>query len=432
MRYNLQLLTIVASIVLSISTADATVGYQLNDIGQYELGMSGAIVAAPGDAMTVIPNPAGMAWIRGQGDAAAEIFNPTRSASFGQGDIGSHTNIYGLPALGWMVPVDHHQLFLGGGIFGTAGLGVNYTQQPYFVPNPIDSSKIIPATLNAYSSISMMIMALGLAWKPSSKWSIGIALDAADESVGFQETTSGNMSNGFPFSAGMNFSKSANAYGIGATLGMLYKVNTLVTLGASYRSPIFFTPLTWQETNESVPNPVTGQISATGSTGQYSMRLNYPQQIALGIAVHPTQKLLISVEGQWINWNSTLNNVTIYGPWTQTGNITMDTNWKNSWIGSIGMQYIINSWLVLRTGYSYGSSPISKADLYSNLLAPAIVTNQVTAGATEKISRHWQLTEGYMHAFKNTARSIISGTDIPINTSLAENAFGFQMNYIFN
>lgn len=431
MRYDNILLITVASVILSVTTAKATVGYQLNDIGQYQLGMSGAVVAAPGDAMTVIPNPAGMAWIRGQGDAAAEIFNPTRSASFGQGTIGSHTNIYGLPALGWMIPVDRHQFFLGGGIFGTAGLGVNYLQQPYFVPSPTDSSKMIPAKLNAYSSISMMIMALGVAWKPSKNWSIGVALDAADESVGFQETTAGTMSSGFPFSTGMNFSKSANAYGIGATLGVLYKINALVTLAASYRSPIFFTPLTWQENSESVPNPITGQISALGSAGQYSMRLNYPQQIALGFALHPTQKLLISLEGQWINWRSTLNTVTIYGPWTQVGSIEMDTHWKNSWVGSIGLQYVTTPWLTLRTGYSYGSSPISKGGLYPNLLAPAIVTNQVTIGATEKIARHWQMTQGYMHAFKNTMQSTISGTSIPINTSLAENSFGFQINYVF-
>jgi long-chain fatty acid transport protein len=100
MRHDMMLLSALAAALLSATAAKATVGYQFNGIGQYELGMSGAIVAAPGDAMTVITNPAGMAWIQAQGDAAAEIFNPTRSASFGQGTIGSHTNIYGIPALG--------------------------------------------------------------------------------------------------------------------------------------------------------------------------------------------------------------------------------------------------------------------------------------------------------------------------------------------
>ncbi|MGC8591673.1 OmpP1/FadL family transporter [Acidithiobacillus sp.] len=431
MRHDMMLLSALAAALLSATAAKATVGYQFNGIGQYELGMSGAVVAAPGDAMTVITNPAGMAWIQAQGDAAAEIFNPTRSASFGQGTIGSHTNIYGIPALGWMVPVQHRRVFLGGGFFGTAGLGVNYLQQPYFVPSPADPSQLIPANLKAYSSISMMIMALGVAWKPSSTWSIGVALNFANENVAFQETTAGTMPNGFPFSAGMNFSNPANAYGIGATMGVLYKINTLVTLGATYRSPIFFTPLTWQETAESVPNPVTGEISAAGSAGQYSMRLNFPQQIALGIALHPTQKLLVSIEGQWINWRSTLNTVSIYGPWDQGGSIALGTHWQNSWVGSVGVQYVTTRWLTLRTGYSYGSSPITKGNLYSNLLAPAVVTNQVTVGATENLATHWQITEAYMHAFKNTMRSNISGTNIPINASLAENAFGLQVNYLF-
>ncbi len=420
----------VVSCTCASTFANATVGYQFNGIGQYELGMSGAIVAAPGDAMTVISNPAGLAAIRPQGDASAEIFNPTRTANFGQGDIGSHTNVYGTPALGWMVPLRQHRFFIGGGFFGTAGLGVNYLQQPYFVPYPVAPTTLTPATFKAYSSISMMILALGLAWKPSSRWSLGMALDASTESVAFQESESGNA-NGFPFAVGLSYPNAATAYGIGVSVGMMYRLNSFCTLGASYRSPVIFTPLTWQEGEESVPNPATGGISETGGAGQYSMHLNYPQQIALGLALHPTQQLLISLEGQWINWRSTLNTISIYGPWNQGNSLVMATNWKNSWVGSVALQYTFAPWLTLRTGYSYGSNPVGQSNLYVNLLAPALVTNQVTFGATENLGQHWQLVEAFMHAFKNRKTGIITGTNIPISATLAENAFGLQVNYLF-
>ncbi len=426
---------VLLGIVLALAANDAmpawaTVGYQFNGIGQYELGMSGAVVAAPGDAMTVMSNPAGLAEISPQGDASAEFFNPTRSASFGQGVVGSHTNVYGTPALGWMVPLRQHQLFIGGGFFGTAGLGVNYLQQPYFVPSPVTPGSFIPATLKAYSSISMMIMALGVAWKPAPQWSLGMALDFANENVAFQESESGSA-NGFPFSVGIAFPNPANAYGIGVTVGALYRLDPSVTIGASYRSPMVFTPLTWQEGAESVPNPVTGGISATGGAGQYSMHLDYPQQIALGLALRPDKRLLISLEGQWINWRATLNTISIYGPWKQSDSVVMATNWKNSWVGSLALQYTLTHWLTVRTGYSYGSSPIGQGNLYPNLLAPAIVTNQVTLGATENLGQHWQLMEAYMHAFKNHTASVVPGTSIPISATLAENAFGLQVNYLF-
>jgi long-chain fatty acid transport protein len=430
MKSFLRLTAVLSLAAATPLTAWATVGYQFNGIGQYELGMSGAIVAAPGDAMTVITNPAGLSQISPQGDASAELFNPTRTASFGQGKIGSHTNLYGTPALGWMVPIVKHRLFLGGGFFGTAGLGVNYLQQPFFVPSPGNPTSLTPAVLKAYSSISMMIAALGMAWQPSRDWSIGITLDMANENVAFQETESGKV-NGFPFSVGADFSNPASAYGVGFTLGALYRVNALVTLGATYRSPIFFTPLTWQEGTESVPNPVTGGIQQAGGPGQYSMRLNYPQQVALGIALHPITDLLISLQGQWFDWRSTLNTVTIHGPWSNGSPLVMDTNWRNVWVGAVGLQYQFSPMFTLRAGYSHATSPVSSSNLYPNLLAPAMVQNQVSVGATENLGTGWQLTEAYMHAFKSTTQAEVPGTIIPISASLAENAFGMQINYLF-
>lgn len=431
MKFNLCLVTVL-SLALSIPvTAWATVGYQFNGIGQYELGMSGAVVAAPGDAMTVLTNPAGLADIVPQGDASVELFNPPRTASFGQGKIDSHTNIYGTPALAWMIPIEHDRLFLGGGFFGTAGLGVNYLQQPYFVPNPMNPESLTPATLKAYSNISMITAALGFAWRPSKRLSVGVALDMANENVAFQETESGRV-NGLPFEIGVNFGNPASAYGIGVTLGALYWINAQITLGATYRSPIFFTPLTWQEETESVPNPSTGTIQQTGGPGQYSMRLNYPQQIALGLAIHPSKAFLISLQSQWFDWHSTLNTVTIDGPWINGGNLVMDTNWRNVWVEAIGFQYKLSPKFTLRTGYSYATSPIGSSNLYPNLLAPAIVQNQVSVGATENLGLGWQLTEAYMHAFKRSVQAKIPGTSIPISTSLSENAVGMQINYLFH
>lgn len=410
--------------------AAATVGYQFNGLGQYELGMSGAVVAAPGDAMTVITNPAGLAEVPAQGDASAELFNPLRSVSFGQGTVGSHTNVYGVPELGWVAPVGYHQLFLGGGLFGTAGLGVNYLQQPYLVPNPGNPGQLIPAALQAYTNMSMMVAPLGVGWRLSPRWSLGAALDLANETVSFQDTESGTQ-NGIPFNIGVSFASPASAYGVGVTVGALYRLNAYTTFGASYRSPLWFTPLTWIETSESIPNPSTGGISVSGGAGQYSMRLNYPQQIAFGAALRPVRRLLVSLQGQWINWRSTLNTVSISGPWQQGGSVVMATRWRNSWVGSLGVQYALVRGLTLRTGYAYGSSPISADNLYTNLIAPAVVTNQATLGATEDLGDDWRVTEAYMHAFKSTISSVIPGTAIPISTSLSENAFGVQLNYLF-
>ncbi|MHB1767318.1 MAG: hypothetical protein ACYCUV_05630, partial [Phycisphaerae bacterium] len=113
---------------IACNQAMATNGYQLIGIGQYQMGMAGAVVAAPGDPMTAITNPAGLAWLQPQAAFSMEGFFPDREANFGAGTIGSHSNLYGVPALGWLAPAFGPHLYFGGGFYGTSGMGVNYQQ----------------------------------------------------------------------------------------------------------------------------------------------------------------------------------------------------------------------------------------------------------------------------------------------------------------
>jgi long-chain fatty acid transport protein len=227
---------------------------------------------------------------------------------------------------------------------------------------------------------------------------------------------------------------------------MIYKVNPMVTLGLSYKTPQIFTPLNWQSTGQFVPTSVNLQnfqvSGASGGAGEYSAHLNYPQQVAFGLAIRPIQPWLVSVEGQWINWANTLGSFNIYGPWNGTNVVSLPTHWQNQWVFNFGTQYDLTNWLQVRAGYVYGSNPIKEgADTTANLLFPAVVTNMVTFGATQKLGGGWKLTEAYMHAFANTNNGgpLLNGLQPLVqagmlqNTSatLAENSYGFQIGYDF-
>ncbi|MFP5231943.1 MAG: OmpP1/FadL family transporter [Acidobacteriota bacterium] len=402
--------------LLSFSTAAwATNGYQLIGVGQCSMGMGGAVVAAPCDPMTAISNPAGMAWLPSQTAFSGEIFNPERSTNFGFGDVGSHTNVYAIPALGWSAPAFRPNLYFGGGIYGTSGLGVNYLQ-----PNtPM-------GTIQAFSSIDFMQMAPAVAFKMDDKFSLGVALDVAAEQVSFDETFDGQ---------GFNLTSPSWAYGIGATVGGMYKYNNKLTLGASYKSVMKFTNLFWQENNEFVPTGVTatGPTGISGGEGSYSAHLNYPQQVAFGAAIYPVPKWLISVEGQWLNWHSTMSQFKVFGPWNGVNEVTLPLNWQNEWVANFGTQYDVNKTWQVRAGFTYGGNPIHTSDLQANLIMPAIVTTAVTFGATQKLPMRWSLTEALMHTFKN---DVTDGTlfDMPIQplkASMSENSIGIQIGYYF-
>ncbi|WMT48195.1 MAG: outer membrane protein transport protein [Acidithiobacillus caldus] len=422
-------------------SAMATDGYQLIGIGQYAVGMGGAVVAAPDDPLSAaISNPAGLAMIKPQAAFSAEIFNPTRKTNLGFGEIGSHSNVYGIPAIGWVAPAFGDGIVFGGGVYGTSGLGVNYLQN-------IGPNSALPygGYAQAYSSITFIQMAPSIAMKVNDHLYIGGSLNIAAEQGSFQQTMTQfqNISPNpkqpvVPLTGGLNLSTPSWAYGVGVTLGALYKVNDKVTLGATYKSPIMFTPLTFQGGAQSLPMP-NGQV-LTGNPGQYSGHLNYPQQIALGIAIRPIPQWLVSVEGQWINWHNTLNTFNIYGPWNGTNVEPLALNWRNQWVANIGTQYNVNDWLQVRAGYTWGSNPVpNNSDaIAANTIFPAIVQNAITFGATQKLGMGWKLTEAYMHEFSNTmtgapgSAPFAPGNPLQAASStLTENSYGIQVGYEF-
>ena len=243
-------------------SAFATDGYQLIGIGQYAIGMGGAVVAAPDDPLSAaISNPAGLALMHPQAAFSAEVFNPTRKTNMGFGEIGSHSNVYGVPAIGWVAPAFGDGIVFGGGVYGTSGLGVNYLQN--VAPNP--QGLPYGGYAQAYSSITFIQMAPSIAMKVNSHLAIGASLNIAAEQGSFQQTLTqfapatvvqpgvGSFNTVVPVTSGINLSTPSWAYGVGLTLGALYKVNDMVTLGAAYKSPMIFTPMTFQGGSTSCP-----------------------------------------------------------------------------------------------------------------------------------------------------------------------------------
>ncbi len=419
-------------------SAFATNGYQLIGIGQYAVGMGGAVVAAPDDPLSAaISNPAGLALMHPQAAFSAEVFNPTRKTNMGFGEIGSHSNVYGIPAIGWVAPAFGDGIVFGGGVYGTSGLGVNYLQN--VAPNP---NLPYGGYAQAYSSITFIQMAPSLAMKVNDHLAVGASLNIAAEQGSFQQTftqftnISPNPQQPFvvPIGGGLNLSTPSWAYGVGLTIGALYKVNDMVTLGATYKSPMIFTPLTFQAGAQVAPD------GTRGNPGQYSGHLNYPQQIALGLAIRPTSRWLVSVEGQWINWHNTLNTFNIYGPWQGTNVQALPLKWQNQWVANFGTQYDVNNWLQVRAGYTWGSNPVpnTSAAIAANTIFPAVVQNAITFGATQKLGMGWKLTEAYMHAFSNTMTGAPGSAPFaprdPLqaaSSTLAENSYGLQVGYDF-
>ena len=102
--------------------------------------------------------------------------------------------------------------------------------------------------------------------------------------------------------------------------------------------------------------------------------------------------------------------------------------WRNTNVLKLGTTYQFNDHLTLRPGYSHSSQPVASTQTFLNGLAPGVVQDQATLGATWKTASNTSFSFFYGHAFKKTVNG---DNSIPAsfgggnaNISLEENVVG--------
>jgi long-chain fatty acid transport protein len=312
-------------------------------------------------------------------------------------------------------------------------------------------------TFDGHSAIQFWKMAPTIAWNVNDKLSLGFSLN-----LDYQSITIKQRFRNIPFfnnpanpAAGvtqqtinLDLGRPTSQLGYGATVGAIYDISDMITVGVSYSSK--------QSFGEGEFRVGTGDVSgfngATGKAGVYKLDLQYPQQAAFGISVKPIDPLLVAVDVKWINWSGTHDKVDLSGPsgsFFATRNPTGSSNstelefgWDDQTVYALGIQYAANESLNVRAGYNYAKAPIDEADVFNNLVFPALVEQHVSIGADYMLGDHWGLGATYMKALKNdiTGEGDVSAglqqatpfsADSGAVSSLEENTVGVQLTYKF-
>ena len=430
-RIILKGIIVVTALVLFPAGAWATNGYQLIGVGSYQKSLAGAITALPGSNMTAVTNPAGMLRIGHRADFSMEAFMPDRSvdfAVFGGDSADSSSEIYGIPSIGWNGPVGKREdMVFGGGMYGTSGMGVDYAPTLMQAAMP----GVSPAVYwDGYSSIAFWQMAPALAWHAVEKLDVGVALNIDFQQVAFEQrmmADSDGDGQGDMVINNFDLSRSASSFGFGLSLGVIFDVNDIISLGASYRSKQYFTDLEYQLAQGDI------DLTAFGGgplpAGTYKLNLDFPQQAAVGIAVHVTQRFAIAADVKWINWSDTMDNLAVDGP----GGIKvpMDPGWDDQFVFALGLAFEVNDRFNLRAGFNYGESPIDGESAANNLILPAVVETHYTIGADYRLGDHWDIGFHYMYVPENSVTAA-QGTSAPgVEISLSEQSFGLNLGYRF-
>ncbi|MBI4829595.1 MAG: outer membrane protein transport protein [Nitrospinae bacterium] len=424
MRITLSLLTAAVVLAFSAPAAMATNGHQMMGIGAYQKSMGGAVTAAPYDTTTAVANPAGIALIGTKADFNFDLFMPSRTADFtnmgGQSNQGG-SPLYLVPAVGWVGPVDgRDDLFFGGGMFLVSGMGVDYdsinagpfdavlTQLAGGVPGA-ESMTMYKA--NMYSQYQFWKLAPSLAKKVNEQLTLGVALNVDYQQLAVKQKF---YKPGTGSYLGMDLSRASGALGFGFTLGAVYKMNEMITLGATYTSEQSFADMEYRLSGGDVlwTPDATGNM-AMNRDGTYKIGMNFPQQLAVGVAIAPSSALKITADVKWINFKSTHDKVNLKGtfdlinmmtgPTGQTASsVALPFGWDDVMVYALGLEFKATDMVTLRAGYNHGASPIQQEDVFNNLVFPAIVEDHIGLGADFTLGDHWGLGLAYMKAFKKS------------------------------
>ena len=96
-----------------------------------------------------------------------------------------------------------------------------------------------------------------------------------------------------------------------------------------------------------------------------------------------------------------LSGLTVSGNPLGTAN-SAGFGWEDMTVFKLGVDYQYDDKLVLRAGWNHGAQPIPAKETFFNLLAPGVVEDHLTLGATWTLENKAELTVAYMHAFEKT------------------------------
>lgn len=395
------------AVVLLPLNVSATNGDNLIGVGPVSRAMGGTGIAAPQDAISAtFSNPAAMNvgpyCPKSHFDFATTLFAPKADAKITLADTvelsaDSDQKVYLVPAFGITTPINS-DLRIGLAAYGITGLGVDYRDTDISGMGAVDSTQLM-----------ILKFAPTLAYQLNDKLSVGIAAHVVNSSLDLDNGTSSN-------------------YGFGAQIGAIYQLSDNISLGATYQSPV-------KAEHQNV-------YDLDGDGQMDSFTLEAPQSIGLGLAYNPSKRLLLEVDGKWLNWSEA------------DGYDALD--WKDQYVIALGAQFKATNSLTVRLGYNYAENQINEHNNFNGASTisiqgkdvnrygyetlriigfPAIVEHHVTFGIGYDINTSLSLNLGYMHAFETTVKSkgtLPDGTTpVELESNLSEDAIDFSLAWRF-
>lgn len=393
------LLAMMAAGGLASSLAQATDGYFAIGYGQKSVGMGGVGIALPQDALAAASNPAGMVWVGNRTDFGVEWFRPTRSSDIeGNGVPGVNGHYDGNATQDFFIPefgynrMTNDRMSLGVSVYGNGGMNTDYNQNPFGVYARMGG---ISSPGNAGVNLAQLFVSPAWSMKLDQDNSIGVALNLAYQQFSAKGLYAfGQISNnpGALTNNGTDYST-----GFGARIGWTGRLTPDITAGATYQT----------RTRMGKLSNYSGMFAGQGS-------FDVPSNYGVGLAIKATKTTTVAADVERIQYSdvASVSNPLVFpptGPATMLGGGTgSGFGWQNMNVFKLGVSHDFSATFTLRAGWNHNNQQIPSSQTFFNILAPGVVQDHATLGATWKLPNKQELTLAYMHAFTRSVNGVNS------------------------
>lgn len=435
----------VGGLTMLAGHAYATNGMALSDYGAIPGGLGGASQAFDTGNFGAINNAATLGLMEPGsrfevGLTLMHINAQTWDA--GTPRVDSEADWFAMPSLSYIAK--NGQLTYGIGVFSQGGLGADYGKHSFL---SIDPNSGLPTGLRDNSEVMIGRLIAPLAFAVNDRLTLGASLDLVYGRMTMRQAmprqalvdmmTPGQqtlgvavvdpntaMGLGSANYAHFDFSKLDN-WGLGGQLGLTFKVNDALTLGASYQ---FETQMGDLEGTGSI-NAGVGGFYQTMRGKVRILDFQWPATLKFGLAFRATESLLLVADVKRYDWSSVMDSVRIsFRPHTG-GYIDVDMyqKWDDQTVWSFGAEYRFNPQLRGRIGFNYASDPVPED--YLQHLGEAITETHLSLGLGYDIDARSQINAAYIHTFKNDETN--TNPLVGLSSSLEQDTFSLSYSYRF-
>lgn len=389
--------------------AHATNGMLMEGYGPISAAMGGASLAFDNGTAAMTNNPATLS-LMADGESRLDLavggLHPDIvSKMAGMPDANSGGTAYYMPAAGWVKK--QGGLAYGVGVFAQGGMGTEYTATDWVSAGAGSSRSevgigklIVPLSfdvtpdLNIGGSLDLVWGGMDLQMAMSAAQMGGLAasgnLTASGAGAAGLPFFLGGANNVgyFNFTDGSDFTGKADATGWAGKLGMTYRVNKQLTVGATYHSKTSLgdmsasgAQLSMIDNSGTMGGPAGAVYTLNGTVNIVDFQ--FPEVYGIGVALQATDDLLVAVDYKRIGWASVMKEFHMTFSSTDMGGLNMDMkmpqNWKDQDVFNLGIAYRTSPALTLRAGMNLAGNPVP--DNTVNPLFPAIIKDHFTVGA---------------------------------------------------